>query len=902
MRRPATSAYRALLVAFPRTFRVAHGEAMTAEFARQYDALAGRPLKRLRLWGRAALDAVQHGAGVRRDSARRGRSSTHLSRFAGAGSWGIDLRDALRGLRRTPGVTCAVLAILALGVAANSVMVGTIDQLLLRAPAGIGEADSIRRVYFGNEKPSPNSVRGATVTSYPYADAIRSQVPAFERATVTHRVTTTLGAGAGARSVAIDLVEAAYFPLLHLQPSLGRFFSEEESTVAGAAPVVVVSDRLWRGYLGGDPSVIGRALSVEGMTLTVVGVGPRGFVGLEDEAADLWTPLPTLAPTLIGSRWATSPGRWAYGIVAALRPGTADTVADTQATSVVRQVSAGLDMPGGDDATAFMAPLTRLASPNGILPQGQVSLWLLGVSAIVLLVSVANVAGLLLTRAVSRRRETAVRLALGVSRGRLVRQFLTESTILAGGAVVLALGITAAAGQLVQTTLLPGFAWRETVVDAQVFTLSMAIGLVIAFATALLPALQGLSTEPVAALRGGTRGDTARPGVARTALLMVQIALCTVLLVGAGLFTQSLRAALSKDVGLDFDRLIQVRLPQRPGHALDAVDAAHARVVEALTRLPQVEAVAVPRGSAPKSSSRGVSTRPEGWDLTALNGRAMPAVFGVDERYFSTLGMRVVAGRGFTSADLQSAAPVLVVNRAFADDFYPGVDALGQCVLVGSSRPCVTIIGLVDNSLMYQRTRVNSPQVFLPASHPQVAAYAPSAILVRTSVPATDAVPAIRATVQGLTPDMPFVPIDALAGLTASELQPWRLGMTMFVLFGGVAFVIALVGVYSVMAHAVAQRTHEIGVRMALGASRAHVIYRVGRSAAAIIVAGVVAGLLVSLGIAPRLTDLLFETPARDPVVYGAAALLLCLAGAFAALVPVRRSAVVDPIVALRSE
>ncbi len=795
-----------------------------------------------------------------------------------------------------------MLVILALGVAANSVMVGTIDQLLLRAPAGIGKADAIRRVYFGSEKPEPDAVRGTKRTSYPYAEAIRSQVPAFERAAVTHRASTTLGTGAHARSVEIDLVDAAYFPLLGLQPSLGRFFSEAEATVTASAPVVVVSHRLWTGYFGSDASLVGRVLSIEGLNLTVIGVGPRGFVGLEDEAADLWSPLPTLAPAVIGSSWSTSPGRWAYGIVAALQPGIPATVADAQATGVVRRVSEGRNMRIVDGTIAFTAPLTRLESPNGILPQGQVSLWLLGVSAVVLLVSVANVAGLLMTRAVSRRRETAVRLALGVSRGRLVRQFLTESMILAGGAVILAMGITAAGGQLVQTTLLPGFAWRDSVVDAPVFVLSLAIGLVMAFATALLPALQGIATEPVAALRGGTRGDTARPGVARTALLMVQIALCTVLLVGAGLFTQSLRAALSKDVGLELDRIVQIRLPQRPGHALDAVDAMHASVVEALTRLPHVEAVAVPRGSAPKSSSRGVSTRPEGWDLGALKGRAMPAVFGVDERYFSTLGMRLTAGRGFTEADIRSAAPALVVNRAFAEDFYPGVDALGQCVLVGSSRPCATIIGVVENSLMYQRTKVNSSQVFLPASHPQVAAYEPSAILVRTTVPAADAVPAIRATVQGLTPDMPFVPIDALATLTESELQPWRLGMTMFLLFGGVAFVIALVGVYSVMAHAVAQRTHEIGVRMALGASRAHVIYSVGRSAAVVIVTGLALGLLVSLGVAPQLTDLLFETPARDPLVYLVAALVLCLAGALSALVPVRRSAVVDPIIALRAE
>lgn len=898
MRRTAELLYRMLLRVFPREFRLMYGDAMTAEFLRQHDASAGRPLQRVAYWWRVVGDAFRNGVGARRD--RSGASGAGGQRDW-LGSWGLDLRDAWRGLRRTPGITLAVLTILTLGVAANSVMVGTIDQLLFRAPSGVADPDRVRRVYFGTESPRPGQLRGAERHSYPFVSALRDGVPAFERAAVTHRVDATLGSGPGARQVAVDLVDAVYFSLIGVQPELGRFFSETEVSASAVAPVVVLSNRLWRAQFGGDRAVVGRDVFVEGRPLTVIGVGPRDFVGLDNEAADMWSLLPTLAPTVIGAEWATSPGRFVFGLVALLRPGTDPAIADSQATAVFRRVAAQSGM-FGQEGTAFTAPLVRMDSPNGILPQGRVSLWLLGVSAIVLLISVANVAGLLLTRAIARRREVAVKLALGVSRGRLIRQFLTEAALLACGAVMLALGVAAAGGHLVQSALLPGFAWRETVIDVPVLATTVAIGLVTAFGVGMLPAFQGASTDPAVALRTGGRRDRPRHGVVRTSLLLVQVGLCVLLLVGAGLFTRSLYAVLSKDVGLDLDRIVQVRMPSRPGQSLDAVDAEYAAIAAKLTRLSKVESVVVSRGSAPLSWGASVSTRPEGWDLSALNGRDTPGLFGVDERYFATLGMRVVRGRGFTGDDVRDAAPVLVANRAFADEFYPGVDPIGQCVLVGSSRPCLKVIGLVDNSLVYSRTVVRDTQVFLPASHPAVRRHEPSALLVRTTGLASDVVDQVRAVVQGASPDMPFVPVDDLAALTAPQLQPWRLGMTMFLLFAGIALVIAMVGVYTALAHAVAQRTHEIGIRIALGASRAQVVVHIARTAAVIIGVGLAGGMLLALGIAPSVADLLFETAPRDPAVYLIAACVLIVASATATLVPIRRTAAVDPVIALRAE
>lgn len=898
MRPPAERAYRLLLYVFPREFRALHGDAMTAEVLRRHREVAGRPVKRLALWGRICGDALRHGLGVRRDRARVvvGKSSWTV-----LGSWRLDLRDAWRGLRRTPGITLAVLAILTLGVAANGVMVGTVDQLLLRAPAGVSEADRVRRVYFGNETPRPGQMRGSERTSYPFVAALRDGVPAFERAAVTHRANATLGAGSGARRVTVELVDPEYFPVLEVQPHLGRFFTDVDTSATVSSHVVVLSHRLWQTQFGGDPSVLGEILRIEGQSLTVIGVGPRGFVGLEDEAADMWSPLAALAPTMIGANWDTSPGWWAFGLVALLAPNGDSTAADTQATAVVRRVGAELQLPRfADDATAFTAPLRRVASPNGILPQGRVSVWLLGVSAIVLLISVANVAALLLTRTISRRREIAVRLALGVSRARLMRQFLSESALLAGGAVVLALVVASAGGHLVQSVLLPGFAWNESVVDLRVLVTTLAVGLATAIGVGTLPALHGMSTGPAAELRSGGRAEYGRAGVVRNGLLLVQVALSGLLLVGAGLFTRSFHAVVSKDVGLDLDRIVQVRLPRPAMQSLDAADDRHEMVADVLRRLPNVETVVVPRGSAPMGGGARVSTRPDGWGITDLKGRAMPGLFGVDERYFAALGMRVIHGRGFTPEEVRDGAPVMVANRAFGDEFYPGVDPLGRCVFVGSGS-CVTLIGLVENSLLYNRTEVRDTQVFLPAFHRAVPQLY-GALLVRTRGPASEAVPAIRAAAQGAAPDMPFVRVETLATLTAPQLQQWRLGMTMFLLFGSVALFVAMVGVYSAVAHAAAQRTHEIGVRIALGATRGQVVLHLSRTAAVITGVGLTVGLGLAMSLSPSVADLLFETEARDPIVFGVSALVLVLTSAAATLLPIRRSAAVDPLSVLRAD
>jgi hypothetical protein len=350
-------------------------------------------------------------------------------------------------------MTTVIVLTLTLGIAANAIMFGVVDQLLLRGPAGVAHPDDVRRIYFGSETPERQRGLGEH-HGYPLAAAVRDNVPAFSGASVVARATVTLDSGARAREVRIDLVDAAYFTLLELQPAAGRFFQSSEDSVSDAAPVVVVSHAFWTAELGGDAGAVGRTLRVNDRVLTIVGVAPARFAGLEDEPADLWAPIGSLASQLYRRNWASWPANYQFGVVARLAPDVTDAIASSQATRAYRvandQVANVLPPQMFDPlVTARAVPLRRLEAPNGLLLEGRLGLWLLGVAGIVLLVALANVTNLLLARALSRRREIGVRLALGVSRGRLLRQFLAEAGVLALLAAGVALAVTAVAGHMV---------------------------------------------------------------------------------------------------------------------------------------------------------------------------------------------------------------------------------------------------------------------------------------------------------------------------------------------------------------------------------------------------------------------------------------------------------------------
>ena len=884
--------YRLLLRAFPPAFRRRHGEQMLAQFQAQRAALRSRPLARLSLWRRALVDALVHGMTVRREQSARDRGR--------ALPFGADLRDAARRLRRDPGVTAIIVAILAVGIAATTIMIGVVDELLLRPPAGVAHADGVRRVHYASTAPRPGSTT-ADRHGYPIVAAIRDRVPAFAVAAATHLADVTLGAGPEAQRVTAQLVDADYFRVLDLQPSAGRFFSTPPTNMPPEAGVVL-SHGFWRRSFGGDRTIVGRQLRVENMLFSVIGVAAAGFHGLENRPVDLWVPTPSLAPALLGPQWATNANRFAFGLIARLRPGVPGPVADQQTTAALLQ-ALERQPQFGREWKAFTAPLHRLRAPDGIPTEGKVGLWLLGVAGAVLIVAIANVVSLLLTRALARRREIALRIALGATRGRLLRQEFAESAVLTMTAAIAALVLTWAGRRFVEAVLLPNFAWSGSVVDLRVLGATMAIAVVTALVATIAPAAHAVSTEALATIRATPRGASRRIGWFRTGLLVSQLALSVVLLIGAGLFIRSLASVRAQDIGIDLDRVILLALPDRPGIPMAEINALYADAAARIAGLADVERVSVARGSAPMSMSQASTVLRDGWTVSETNGRTMPTFTVAGPGLLETLGATIERGRGMTADDDREKALVVVINRALATAYWPDVDALGQCVRVGSqSAPCSTIVGIVENVLSYDRANTSQPQIYLLPSHPAVPNVRPRALVVRSRFEAAALVPAVRQIVQSLRPDMPFVAVTTMAERAEPQLQPWRLGSAMFILFGAIAIVIAAVGLFSAMAYAVSQQSQEIGIRMALGASSWQVVARVCRRGALTVGAGAMLGLFVAWLLSSRIATLLYRTSPTDPFVFATVAGVLAVAGVVAALVPARRSTRVDPLIVLKAE
>jgi predicted permease len=806
-----------------------------------------------------------------------------------------DLRYAARTLLRDRGQSAVIVISLTMGIAANAVMVGVVDQLLVQPPPGIVDAGAVRVVYFG-----ASASRSQTASSYPRIAALRDHVGAFASASAIHRARVTVGLGLDAGQADAELVNASYFPLLGQTPAAGRFFTSTEDRVPDADPVIVLSHAFWTRQFNRDPGAIGRHLLVEGKPLAIIGVASRGFSGTERQPVDFWAPPGALGRELFGDDWMTTENRYRFSLVVRLAAGVSDERANAEASAAYRST---LDRsPANDAPQVFGARLNGLANPRGLEPQARVGLWLLGVAIVVLLVACANVANLLLGRTISRGREIAIRVAIGASRWRLLRQLLTEAAALSAIAATTAIALTYVGARLVQQLLLPGFVWNHGVVDERVLAITLVLGTLTTMVAGLAPAVHALSDDVMPGLRTAPRVRRGRVGVLRSGLLATQVGMSVVLLVGAGLFLRSLAAVRAHDVGLDLDRVIEATLPSTLPR--EESDRLHALALERVRTIPGVESGALSGGSARLSSSLITTVTPEG-SRGRDDDRSLDAFFVVTVPYFRTLGARIERGRDFSVGDDQATARVAIINRAGAERFWPGEDPIGKCVSFSISfnrSTCSEIVGVVENTLLHHRLRIENAQLFVLRSHPGSEKRRLSTLVLRTAGDASAFVPSVRAALQTLTPGMRYVEVNTLEAMVAPQLQPWRLGTSMFFIFGAVALLIAAVGVYSTMAFAVWQRRQEIGIRMALGAAPFDAAMRVARSAGVTIVIGLAAGLVAAALAGRFLVDLLFETSPRDPLVLVVVAAVLAVTGLAASIVPARRAARVDPLLVLKAE
>ena len=819
-----------------------------------------------------------------------------------------DLRFAIRGLARQPAFTAAVIFTLALGIGANATMFAIADRLLFRPPAHLRDPGQTARVFLfrtldGEERIENN-------ISYPRYLDISATTTSFSQ-TVAHFTTEmVIGLGDDARQRQVTMASASYWPFFGARPALGRFFTPEEDVPPVGAKVAVLTDAHWRTAFGGDSAVLGKPIHIGRNAYTIIGVAPRDFNGLGLSAVAAFIPISAGGSDLFAPRpnrppWHRSHNYTWMEMAVRRKPGVTVEAANADLTRAYRR---SIEKQRAETPSANAIPFEELR-PRGeaasiIFDRGprprqntRVATWLGGVSILVLLLACANVASLLLARAMQRRREIAVRIALGVSRARLIRSLLTESLLLAIVGGLAALAVAAWGGRAITSLLLADVAWAGSVVDGRVLLFTAVAATFTGLVTGLLPAMQLTRPDIAVTLKGGGREGSAGRTRLRASLIAAQGAITVLLLVGAGLFVRSLHEARSLDLGYDPDRVALVSIELR-GTELDSAQrvALVDRVEAHAKTLPWVENAAE-TVSIPFWRTWSEELRVPGVDSSRL--RTEFVMNAVSPGYFATLGTRILRGRGFEDADRAGSMRVAVISAEAERSIWDGADGLGRCIKAGSdTAPCITVIGIAANT---RRSFSDGPaaDVFYPSTQSY---FAGAAVYVRTRGPARLQLDATRRALQSLMPGMAYVDVRSLESIVEPNIRPWQLGATMFTLFGVLALIVAAVGLYSVISYNVTQRMHELGVRVALGARRPDLVRLVVGEGVRIIALGTVIGVLIALLAGRFVSDLLYGVSERDPVTFVAVIATLLTVAAAASMLPALRASRADPNVALRAE
>jgi predicted permease len=807
-----------------------------------------------------------------------------------------DLRHAARSVARQPGFTLAVVLCLAVGIGANAIMFGVVDTLLLRAPAHVLDADRLVRPYVQWTASGVGEVLGNGF-AYPDYLALRD-AHGFAETAAFASGEITLGRGAEARPLKASWVTHSFFPLLGVRPALGRFFGADEDAVPAASPVVVLGHHLWRQQFGGDPGVLGSEVVLGSDRFTVIGVAPEGFTGADLELVDVWAPVAAATLRWRDLEFDTRRTSW-LTVVARLAPGTPREQA-AAAAGVAFFGADGAASSEYPDGRIVLAPIQDARGPAGSR-DASVALWLSGVALIVLLIACANVANLLLARAIQRRREVAVRLALGAGRRRLVRQLLAESALLAllAGAAGLLIAAWGASG--IQALLAPDTPALAGSLDARVIAFTALVTTLTAVLCGLAPALHAAREDHMLAVRAGTHVGTGRTPRVRLALQVGQIALSLVLLVGAGLFLRSLYNVRTVDLGMDAERVLVATVNlASAGYTPAQAAELHDRMLERARALPGISHASLAT-STPYRTNTQVRISIPGRDSLPRFPMGGPYVNAVSADFFATMGTHTLRGRPFTAADGTGAPPVVVVNETMARVLWPGGEALGECFHTGAESPlCAEVVGIVKDARDLGVAVEASPQFYVPLA--QAAGFGPGALFLRTEREPGTVVETVRQALHSLVPDLPYVDVRPMQAMIEPQLRPWRLGATMFAVFGGIAMLLALVGLYGVLAFHVAQRTREIGVRMALGAGTGAVVGVFLRRGLAIGVLGIGIGSVIALAGARALEAHLFGVSGTDPLTFAAVIALLLVAATAASYIPVRRATRLDPTTVLRHD
>ncbi|HEY8231566.1 MAG TPA: ABC transporter permease [Vicinamibacteria bacterium] len=806
-----------------------------------------------------------------------------------------DTRHGLRRLAANPVFTTVALLSLALGIGANTAIFSLVNAMFFR-PLPIERPQEL--VSFQNKA---RAGWGFLVFSYPNYKDLRDRNDVLA-GLVAYRFAPLSVSHDGVSSKMWGyVVSGNYFDVLGVRASVGRMLSPDDDRLPGGHPVTVVSHRYWRQSYGADPSVVGRTLNVNGRAFTVIGVAPEGFFGTQlGIAPDFWFPAAMQAEIEMGSAWLEARDVEILMLQGRLKPGVSLAAAEAALNDVALQLERehpdvnegkriGLTPPG-----LAGTPFRRSAISFAAI--------LMAVVAFALLLASTNLANLLLARVQERRAEIALRLSLGASRGRLVRQLMTESMLLAGvGGLI---GVLLAAGllRLLAGVELPiDFPFLlELRLDYRVLGFTAAVAVLTGVAFGLLPALQTTSVNLYSTVKADSAVGGARRSWLKNGLIVFQVALSLVLLTGGGLMLRALHRAQTLEIGLDPRNAVELSFDLRlQGYDATGAREFRRRVLERVRSLPGVQAAGT-IDLAPIDLHFGRSpVFVEGRTPERITNAPRAMASRISPGYLDAMGVRLLRGRDFSEHDDEKAPRVAIVNETFARGFWPGQDAIGKRFRQGSAlSPLMEVVGVVEDGKYSSLAESAQPYVCRPVEQAYAGA---TSLIVRTASDPQASVAALRQEVQRLDPGMPLS-ARLLTDKMAVPLLPARVAAVVLGGFGLVALALAAIGIYGVMSCAVAARTREIGIRIALGADAGNVLRQTLRQGITLALVGVASGASAALGLARLMRSLLFGVSTSDPSIYVGVAALLLTAALLACYVPARRATQVDPVIALRCE
>ena len=803
-----------------------------------------------------------------------------------------DLRYGVRMLIKSPGFTVIVVLALSLGIGANSAIFSVVNAVLLR-PLPFGEPEQLMMVWGETKINGEDRI----VLSIPDIKDIREQSQTLEYIAPYSGAGSTLTSGDDNERIFGANVPYDLFPLLRVQPLMGRTFTREEDVPGGPA-VIVISQGLWQRSFGSDPSIIGKEIKLSGKSTTVVGVMPSYFrFPVQNQKSEYWQPI-SASPSYIAAK--DIRGNRSLRVVARLKPG----VTQAQAKSELAAIAGRLETQYPDTNTGLSFGLVPLHEDivGSVRPA---LLVILGAVGFVLLIACANVANLLLARAASRHKEIAIRTALGAGRWRIIRQLLTESLLLAlvGGALGLLLAMWGVDLLVAASpTDLPRV--REIGLDANVLGFTALVSILTGIMFGVAPALQSSKLDLNESLKDGGRGSTdgLRRNRVRSLLVVSEVALSLVLLVGAGLLIRSFVYLLNSSPGFDTQSVLITDIPlSRSRYATGEQQAAFAQqAIERARELPGVAAAAavniVPLSGNGRQSSFTIEGRP-----VAHGQEPDGEVTTVTPDYFRVMGIPLKSGRVFTEQDRKDTPPVVIISETLARRNFPGEDALGKRLVLDDEKPPSEIIGIVGDVRHEGLEKEAYPGYYLSyyqSPERQVN------LIVRSAPgvdPATLQMP-VRNVVKQIDKDQLVWETKTMEQLRAESVARRRFNMMLLGIFAALALALAAVGIYGVMSYSVTQRTHEIGIRIALGAQASDVLRMVVRQGMTLALIGVGIGLLAAFAVTRVMASLLYGVTATDALTFAGVSLLLAGIALLACLIPARRATRVDPMVALRYE